>query len=221
MALTFTGNFMLTTLTGARRREYRAGRLIQLLVMASLASALAHPLRAQDNIANERVGHDSATRLTRLGRDLAYGTLEAFAFAGVDQWRNDPPEWGPGGRAYWKRLASNEGEFVIQETTTEVLAGVMNRPVDYQPCPCHGTMSRVGWALHESFTDVMPNGTHPLAVPRIVGAYTGAFAQALWRPATSDRVRVALANGTSSLLIGAGIDLFQELRHNPRHHHAE
>ena len=178
----------------------------------------AEPLRAQGGIANERVGHDSATRLTRLGRDLAYGTLEAFAYAGVDQWRNDPPEWGPGGRAYWKRLASNEGEFVIQETTTEVLAGALDRPLDYQRCPCHGTMSRVGWALHESFTDVMPDGTHPLAVPRILGAYTGAFAQALWRPATSDRVHVAVMNGTTSLLIGAGINLFQELRHNPKHH---
>ena len=179
---------------------------------------MLHPLRAQGGIANERVGRDSITRLTHFGRDLAYGTLEAFGYAGVDQWRNDPPEWGPEGRAYWKRLASNEGEFVIQETTTEVLAGVMNRPVSYQACPCHGTMSRVGWALHESFTDVRPDGTHPLAVPRIVGAYTGAFAQALWRPATSDRVRVAVVNGTTSLLIGAGINLFEELRHNPKHH---
>jgi hypothetical protein len=95
---------------------------------------------------------------------------------------------------------------------------VLDRPLYYQRCPCCGTISRIGWALHESFTDAMPDGPHPLAVPRIVGAYTGAFAQALWRPSTSDRVRVALANGTTSLLIGAGINLFQELRHNRKRH---
>lgn len=189
--------------------------LLPLLLVAAMFAA-ASPAAGQTSIANERVGHDSATRLTRLGRDLSYGTLLAFGYAGIDQWRDDPPEWGPGGKAYWKRFASNEGEFVIQETTTEILAGVLDRPLDYQRCPCTGTMDRIGWALHESFTDVMPDGTHPLAVPRIVGAYTGAFAQALWRPSTSDRLRVAVANGTTSLLIGAGINLFQELRHNHR-----
>jgi hypothetical protein len=59
----------------------------------------------------------------------------------------------------------------------------------------------------------MPDGTHPLAVPRIVGAYAGSFAQASWRPATpSGRTRTALVNGTSSLVIGAAINLFYEWR---------
>ena len=63
-----------------------------------------------------------------------------------------------------------------------------------------------------SVTDPMPNGSHPVAVPRIAGAYAGSFAQASWRPATSDRTRTAVINGTVSLLIGAGINVFQELR---------
>jgi hypothetical protein len=49
-------------------------------------------------------------------------------------------------------------------------------------------------------------------VPRIVGAYTGSFAQAAWRPAPSNRAHVAVVNGTVSLLIGAGINVFQELK---------
>jgi hypothetical protein len=58
----------------------------------------------------------------------------------------------------------------------------------------------------------MPNGKHPLAVPRIVGAYAGSFAQASWRPSASNRARTAVVNGTVSLLIGAGINLFQEFK---------
>lgn len=51
-----------------------------------------------------------------------------------------------------------------------------------------------------------------LAIPRIVGAYSGSFAQAAWRPATAQsRTRTALVNGTVSLLIGAGINLYYEL----------
>jgi hypothetical protein len=69
------------------------------------------------------------------------------------------------------------------------------------------------WALLGAVTDPMPNGTHPIAVPRIVGDYVGSFAQAAWLPASSNRVRAGLVNGTTSLAIGAGINLFQEFRH--------
>jgi hypothetical protein len=59
----------------------------------------------------------------------------------------------------------------------------------------------------------MPNGTRLVAVPRIVGAYTGSFAQATWRPSNHhDRTRVALVNGTTALALGALINLYYEFR---------
>lgn len=162
--------------------------------------------------AQVRVGRDSSTRLNRFGRDLVYGAGMGLAYAEVDQMRNEPPQWGKGWDGYRKRAASNIGEFVIQEGVTEGLAAALHRPLDYQPCPCHGFDDRMAWALRQSLTDAMPHDQHPLAIPRIVGAYVGSFAQASWRPATSSRARVALLNGTVSLLIGAGINVFQELR---------
>jgi hypothetical protein len=102
---------------------------------------------------------------------------------------------------------------VIQESVTHVMAAVLNRPLDYQPCPCSDVGRKLGWALQAAVTDQMPRGRHPIAIPRIVGAYAGSFAQATWRPATSSgRTRTALVNGTVSLLIGAGINVFKELR---------
>lgn len=163
-------------------------------------------------LAQVRVGRDSSTRLNRFGRDLIYGTGEGLAFAGVDQLRNEPPEWGKGGIGYSKRAASDVGEFVIQEGTTEALAAAMHRPLDYERCRCRGAWNRVRWALWGSVTDQMPGGHHPIAIPRIVGAYVGSFAQASWRPSDGDRLRAGVVNGTVSLLIGAGINLFQEAR---------
>jgi hypothetical protein len=162
--------------------------------------------------AQVRVGRDSSTRLNRFGRDLVYGTAMGLLYGEVDQLRNDPPEWGKGWEGYRKRAASDVGEFVIQEGTTEALAAVLHRPLDYERCPCRGAWNRVRWALWGSVTDPMPDGRHPIAVPRIVGAYAGSFAQASWRPVDSGRARTALVNGTVSLLIGAGINLFQEAR---------
>ena len=162
--------------------------------------------------AQVRVGRDSSTRLNRFGRDLIYGTGMGLLFGGLDQLRNEPPEWGKGWDGYRKRAASDVGEFVIQEGTTEALAAVLHRPLDYQRCPCRGAWNRARWALWGSVTDPMPQGRHPIAIPRIVGAYAGSFAQASWRPSDSNRLRSALVNGTVSLLIGAGINLFQEAR---------
>lgn len=159
-----------------------------------------------------RVGRDSATRLDRFGRDLVYGVGMGLVYGEIDHLRDEPPEWGRGWEGYRRRAASSIGEFVIQEGATEALAAAMHRPLDYTRCPCRGFGNRFRWALWGSVTDVMPNGSHPLAVPRIVGAYAGSFAQASWRPATSDRARSAVVNGSFSLLIGAGINLFQEFR---------
>jgi hypothetical protein len=163
--------------------------------------------------AQGRVGSDSSTRTRRYRHDLVYGTALGFVYAGIDQLRNDPVEWGRGWHGYERRLASDIGEFVVQESVTDLLASAMDRQLDYQRCRCTGTSQRIGWALQSSVTDPLPNGRRALAIPRIAGAFAGSFAQAAWRPAgTTSRTRTALVNGATSLAIGAGINLFYELR---------
>jgi hypothetical protein len=180
------------------------------LVAALLAvMTIAAPLAAQN-----RVGRDSSTRLARYGHDLEYGTALGFGYAGIDQLRDNPPEWGKGWSGYGKRLASNVGEFVIQETVTDILAAAMDRPLDYQRCRCSGTGRRLRWVAMSAVTDPTPDRRHhSLAVPRILGAFAGSFAQASWRPNTGSRTSDALVNGATSLLIGAGINAFYEFRH--------
>ncbi|HTE44740.1 MAG TPA: hypothetical protein VK636_05805 [Gemmatimonadaceae bacterium] len=175
--------------------------------VAVVAVATTSPACAQ-----ARVGRDSATRLTRFGRDLAYGGVEGLAYAGIDQLGNSPAEWGKGWRGYEKRAASNIGEFVIQESVTEGLAAVLNRPLDYRRCRCRGTGDRFAHAVAGAFTDQMPDGSHQLPIPRVVGAFVGSFAQAAWRPEKDSRTRVALLNGATSLGIGTLINLYHEFR---------
>jgi hypothetical protein len=141
---------------------------------------------------------------------MAYGTVEGLGFAGLDQLRDEPVEWHRNWTGFAQRAASNVGEFYIQEVVTEGIAAAMNRPLDYVACRCRSTVNRVGWALRGALFDQLPAGRHALALPRIAGAYAGSFAQAQWRPANSDRRQIALVNGTTSLAIGAVINLYHE-----------
>ncbi|MDQ6635543.1 MAG: hypothetical protein M3Z10_12410 [Gemmatimonadota bacterium] len=180
-----------------------------LFVLALVTMSIMPPSVA----AQRRVGSDSATRATRYFRDAAQGSAIGLVWAGVDQLRNDPVEWGKGWRGYGKRAASSVGQFLIQESVTHLLANSMDRPLDYQPCRCRHMSRRIGWALQAAVTDPMPNDTHPIAIPRILGSYAGSFAQAGWRPSTTNRAQTALVNGTISLAIGGAINIFHELRH--------
>jgi hypothetical protein len=193
----------------ARAFDNNVLKLNVLLAMVALAIAsVVSPASAQS-----RVGSDSSTRLTRLGRDVVYGTVEGLGYAGIDQLRNDPVQWGKGWPGYGRRAASNIGEFYIQELTTAGLAAAMNHPLDYARCDCTVFADRVGNALRGALYDKMPDGQQSIAVPRIAGAYVGSSAQAVWRPATTTgRVQTALINGTTSLAIGALINLYHEFR---------
>ncbi len=161
--------------------------------------------------AQVRVDHGRHTRLQRFARDIGYGTVEGLGFAAIDQARDTPAAWGSGTRGYEKRAASNVGEFVIQEGVTEGLAAELKRPLDYTRCGCTATSQRIGHALLGGVADEEPGGAYDLAVPRIAGAYVGALAQASWLPSSStNRTRLVLVNGTTSLAIGVAINLFHE-----------
>ena len=187
---------------------FEPGMLARYFVVLGAALAFANRAPAQS-----RVGADSSTRLNRLERDLTYGTAMGFGYAAIDQLGTQPPEWGTGWPGYTRRLASNVGEFWIQEITTEGLAWVMNRPLDYQPCRCRDAGDRTWHAVRGAVFDQTPKGER-LAIPRIVGAYGGAYAQTTWRPSGgSSRTNLTLVNGTTSLAIGAVINLYHEFRH--------
>jgi hypothetical protein len=201
-------DWRITCLSTADLNTERVPRIKAIVAAALVATALTHTTSADAQ--SSLVGPDSTPRLRRFVRDLAYGTAEGVGFSAVDQLRDEPAEWHRGWRGYGQRLTSNLGEFYIQEIVTEGLAAAMDRPLDYTACRCRRTTDRAVWALRRTFSDQMRDGTHALAVPRIVGAYVGSFAQASWRPSNDARATVVLVNGTTSLAIGAVVNLYHE-----------
>jgi hypothetical protein len=149
---------------------------------------------------------DEQTRTRAFVHDIASpGTLLASALkAGLDYHRDEPEEWDQTHPGYGGRFASVAGRFAVQTSITHGLAGLMDRPTRYQRCGCQGRLRRLRHALVGVITDPTSGGGRSLAVPRLAGAYGGAFTQLAWQP-ESVGAKDALKSGTAAFLVGSAI----------------
>jgi hypothetical protein len=123
----------------------------------------------------------------------------------IDEANDKPPQWGD----HWeKRLYSNFGRNVVQESVRHGLAAMFERSVTYRRCTCDAIPSRIGNAIVEVVTDRDRDGDRFFAIPRFAGSYAGAYAESTWRP-DRDAPEI-LAVGTSVLLFGTLSNLWRE-----------
>jgi hypothetical protein len=133
----------------------------------------------------------------------------AFA-AGIDQWRDNPEEWGQGMKGYGKRFASGMGRNAIQQSLTYGLDEALGVDTAFQRSGREGAFARVKHAFLENVTSRTKSGGRVISAPRLVGVYTGAIvASETWYP---DRYsyKDGLRMGTGTLITGFGINLVRE-----------
>ena len=120
--------------------------------------------------------------------------------AGLDQLREEPVEWGDGWEGFGKRVASNAGRNMIEETVRHGLAAAFDRSVTYQRCACESVGGRTWHAFVETVTDRNREGERQVGFSRLAGFYAGAFSETLWRPEEegTDVLRV----GTRGIVFG-------------------
>ncbi len=129
----------------------------------------------------------------------------------LEQARTSPPEWGTGASGFGKRVASNAGDLVVQESVRHGLAAVLDRTTSYHRCACRAFGAKVGNAFVETFTDRDAEGRRQFSEPRVAGALAGGFAPLLWWPGETV-AGAAAATGVSFLFTWAG-NVFTELVH--------
>jgi hypothetical protein len=183
-------------------------RRLALATAAVLTLGAAVPAEAQLSSP-----YDSLTTWSRVGRNLAYGATMGLVFSGWDQIRNDPSRWNRTWSGYGKRVASNTGEFVIQELVSDGLSVALRRPQGYKPCNCgNSTGKRINHAFVDVVVDEMPDGSRRFAWPRWIGAFAGSSAQASWRPHSGSRANILVSNAVSSIVLGGLINVYYEFK---------
>ena len=132
------------------------------------------------------------------------------ASAGIDQWRDNPPEWGQGAKGYGRRYASGLGQNAIQQTVTYGLDSALGLDTGFQRSKRQGFFPRMKDALLQNVTSRTRSGDRVISVPRFAGAYTGAIvAREAWYPERYS-YKDGLRSGTRSLLSGFAINLARE-----------
>jgi hypothetical protein len=168
---------------------------MRILLAAGLLAVWAGGAAAQASYDSEFTGR---ARSRAFANDL-FGISAIVGVAGgaaIDQWMDEPEGWEENADGFGRRLASNAGRHVTNQSVRHGLAIVMGRTTRYHACTCSGFGSRVGHAIMETFADRGRDGKRMISIPRFGGAAAGAFVENVWLP-EDDKNDVLLDMGRS------------------------
>lgn len=128
--------------------------------------------------------------LTRRERNHLYlktmvnplGYIKAGFSAGLDQWRDKPPEWEQGASGYGRRFANIVGQYSIQRTVTFGLASALHEDNRYFNSGKRGLWPRTGYALASGMLSRHDDGSLHLSISQVGGVAAGAFLSRFWLP---------------------------------------
>ena len=114
------------------------------------------------------------------------GYMKAGFSAGIDQWKDKPPEWEQGMSGYGKRFANIVGQYSIQRTVTFGLSSALHEDNRYFNSGKKGFWPRTGYAVSSGILARHDDGSRHISISQLGGVAAGAFISRAWLP-TSQR----------------------------------
>ena len=121
---------------------------------------------------------------------------ETAAYAGILQGLDSPREWGQGGDAYGKRLASALGGSAIHGALAFGLDSALHQDPRYFRSRNTGFGRRMAHAFRGTILTHTDRGGETLATWRLGSAYGAAFLTNQWYPDRVNTVRLSLLQGS-------------------------
>src|SRR5438552_8563703 len=124
------------------------------------------------------------------------------AYAGVLQEFDAPREWGQGGAAYGKRVASTAGAWGIHGALAFGLDSALHQDPRYYRSRRAGFWRRTGHAFRGTILTRTDAGRETLSIWRIGSAYGSAYLSNLWYPDRLNTARLGFIQGSVGLGFG-------------------
>jgi CheY-like chemotaxis protein len=119
--------------------------------------------------------------------------------AGIDQWRNAPPEWGQGSEGYARRFASAEGFTAAHNAIGLGFDLAFHLDPRYRRLSQAGFMPRLRNAVSQTFIANKDDGGKMINVSEIAGNFGAGFIANSWQPAGYNRAGDGLTRGAFGL----------------------
>jgi hypothetical protein len=152
----------------------RAARLLAPLLLCAAARA-GGPADQPLSVGGKALFH--ATNIAS-----AWFAPGVAAYSGILQWRDSPPEWGQGWRAYGKRAASAAGASGVRNVFAFALDSSLHEDPRYSRASHGPIMRRLRHAIGYTFVTRTDSGGRRFATWRFGSAAGAAFVSNFWYP---------------------------------------
>ena len=130
--------------------------------------------------------------------------------AGIDQWQDEPTEWGQGMAGYGRRFGSAIGRNLANKSIIFGTAALDGEDPRYFSSDATGTFLRSKHALVSAFVSYREDGSRMPAYAHFAGAYGSSFLAMTWYPPSKSTAQHALVQGTTKIAMNAGMNLLRE-----------
>jgi hypothetical protein len=132
--------------------------------------------------------------------------------AGLDQWRDRPGEWGQGWGSYSERFSSHLGQYLIQRSMMFPVQAIDHEDTRYFRSSRTSCKGRIGYAFLHTIWRHDDNGGMMPAYSEFLGDYGAAALSRVWWPPHYRTGSGLFVAGSDTILIDAGINVFNEFK---------
>jgi hypothetical protein len=129
--------------------------------------------------------------------------VQMAAYAGALHWMDTPREWGQGGAAYGKRVASAAGATAIRNVFAFALDSTLREDPRYRRSGRGNLFARMGHAARETFVTRTDGGRTRFATWRFGSAVGAACLSNVWYPDRLNTFSSGMEQGAATI----GLDL--------------
>lgn len=138
------------------------------------------------------------------------GYAKAGLSAGMDQWRDKPPEWHQGAEGYGRRFGNIVGQYSIQRTVTFGLSSLLHEDNRYFNSGKSGIGPRTEYALSSGILARHDDGSRHISVSQLGGVAAGAFLSRFWQPPSSNSAGDGAVSFGISMASNIGFSMAKE-----------
>ncbi len=150
------------------------------------------------------------------GRPAAYARTAAYA--GIEQVKGDPYEWGGGMAGYAKRFGSVFGKHIVKSSIQYQVARLRDEELVYTPSGREGFRPRLTYALVSTVvTRKTTTGERTVSTSEISAVVGSGLISRLWQPASLRTIGGGFGSAGISLGSDAGYNVVREFWPEIRH----